>query len=297
MKKRCLALALVIPLLAACPTDSPAADTTESGGITVYFLSATEQGRQLVTETRDVENPCSVAGIQALIDSMYKPQQTGHESLIPSQVQLQSVVLSGAVATIDFSGEYQNLLPLEQSLLAGGVAMTLLRVEGIDYVRITSDGSYQPPMGERYYSLDRVILSSGAIALNAFDVTLYFISADGAGISAVQRTIKTAEEYPSPRTLLTELLTLPEESRLRSPLSGEDAVNSCRIDENGVCRVDLHQLESGITGQLQIAALVNTLAGDSGVEAVVVTVDGQPPSAAGVMECDGELLFSGEYIQ
>ena len=297
MKKRCLALALVIPLLAACPTDSPAADTAGSSGTAVYFLSAAEQGRQLVTETRDVENPCSVAGIQTLIESMYKPQQIGHESLIPSQVQLQSVVLSGAVVTVDFSVEYQDLVPVEQSLLAGGVAMTLLRVEGVDYVRITSDGSYQPPMGERYYSLDRVILSSGAIELNAFDVTLYFISGDGAGISAVQRTIKTAEEYPSPRTLLTELLTLPEESQLLSPLKDENTINSCRIDENGVCRVDVSHLESGITGRLQIAALVNTLAGDSGVEAVVVTVNGQPPSTAGIAECDGEMSFSGEYVQ
>lgn len=297
MKKRCLAWALIFPLLAACPADAPAADTGGQDQTAVYFLSDTEQGRQLATEMRVVDDPCSTAGIQALINSMYHPQQIGHKSLIPSQVQLQSVVLSSAVATIDFSGEYQALLPLEQSLVAGGVAMTLLGVDGIDYVRITSEGSFQPPMGERYYSLDRVIINSGSIAMNAFDVNLYFMTGDGTGISAVRRTIKTDEEYPSPRTLLTELLTLPEEGDLLSPLQDESTVNSCKMDENGVCHVDLSRLESGMAGRLQVAALVNTLAGYSGVEAVMITVGGEPPSAAGVTGCDGELSFSGQYVR
>ena len=277
MKKRCLALMLLIPLLAACP-----ADMTEDGpqqtGTKVFFISAGEQERQLVTESILIEEPCSVAGLQALVESMYQPRQPGHESLIPSQVTLQNVTLSGAVATVDFSGEYQNLTALEQSLLSGGVALTLLGVEGVDYVRITSDGAFQPPMGDRYYSIDRILLNSTAIAFNAFDVMLYFITEDGGGLSAVQRTIKVAGEYPSPRTLLTELLTLPEEGGLQSPLAGAEAINSCVLDENGVCRVDLSELKSGPEGRLQVEALANTLAGDSGIEAVVVTVNGQPPS-------------------
>ncbi len=296
MKKRCLALMLLIPLLAACP-----ADMTEDGpqqtGTKVFFISAGEQERQLVTESILIEEPYSVAGLQALVESMYQPRQPGHESLIPSQVTLQYVTLSGAVATVDFSGEYQNLTALEQSLLSGGVALTLLGVDGVDYVRVTSDGAFQPPMDERYYSTDRILLSSSVIALNAFDVTLYFITEDGEGLSAVQRTIKITEEYPSPRTLLTELLTLPEESGLRSPLPDTAAVSSCRVDENGVCRVDLTALESGQAGRLQVEALVNTLCGDSGIEAVVVTVGGQPPSSAGVDGCDGELTFFGDNLQ
>ena len=74
MKKRCLALMLLIPLLAACP-----ADMTEDGpkqtGTKVFFISAGEQERQLVTESIMIEEPYSVAGLQALVESMYQPRQ------------------------------------------------------------------------------------------------------------------------------------------------------------------------------------------------------------------------------
>lgn len=295
MKKQRLALVLLIPLLSACTPGGTG--EKEVAGTEVYFVSAGEQERRLTAEERPVQEPCTAAGLQELVESMYRPQQAGHESLIPPQVQLQKVTLSGAVATVDFSRDYQDLAALEQSLLSGGVALTLLGVEGVDYVRITSDGAFQPPMGDRYYSIDRILLNSTAIAFNAFDVMLYFITEDGGGLSAVQRTIKVAGEYPPPRTLLTELLTLPEEGGLQSPLAGAEAINSCVLDENGVCRVDLSELKSGPEGRLQVEALANTLAGDSGIEAVVVTVNGQPPSSAGVGGVDGELSFFGEHVK
>ena len=95
------------------------------------------------------DRPYSVAGLQALVESMYQPRQPGHESLIPSQVTLQNVTLSGAVATVDFSGEYQNLTALEQSLLSGGVALTLLGVDAVSYTHLAGHpvGGYKKNRG------------------------------------------------------------------------------------------------------------------------------------------------------
>lgn len=296
MKKRWRVLALVCLLLAGCAAQEPQSPL-EAGAADVYFLGPAESGRTggpLVTERRWLGEAEGAAALEALIDSMYVPNDVGNSPLIPPQVRLQSVVLSGAIAIVDFSAEYQNLSALEQSLLAGGVAMTLLGRENIEYVRITAGGVFQPPMGERYYSLDRIMLDSGAIALNAFDVTLYFISEDGEGLSAVQRTVKTAEEYPTPQALLAELSATPEEGGLLAPLSREETVNSCQL-EGGVCRIDLSTVRRGDAGRLQIAAIVNTVTSDSGVQAAVVTVGGLPPSSAGVEGCDGQLFFSEEY--
>ncbi len=247
-----------------------------------------------MTERRWLGEEEGAAALETLIDSMYTPNDVGNRSLIPPQVRLQSIALSGTIAIVDFSAEYQSLSALEQSLLAGGVAMTVLGQESIEYVRITAGGVFQPPMGERYYSLDRIMLDSGAIALNAFDVTLYFISEDGEGLSAVQRTVKTAEEYPTPQALLAELSVPPEEGGLLAPLGKDETVNSCQL-EGGVCRIDLSAVRRGSAGRLQIYAIVNTVTSDSGVQAAVVTVGGLPPSSAGVEGCDGELSFSQAY--
>lgn len=299
MKKRWPAMALACLLLAGCAaqTQQEQLDQLEAGAADVYFLGPAESGhtgRPLVTERRWLGEAEGVAALEALINSMYSPRDVGNSPLIPPQVRLQSVALSGAIAIVDFSAEYQDLSALEQSLLAGGVAMTLLGREEIEYVRITAGGLFQPPMGERYYSFDRIMLDSGAIALNAFDVTLYFISEDGEGLSAVQRTVKTAEEYPTPHALLAELSVTPEEGGLLAPLGKEETVNFCQL-EDGVCRIDLSAVRRGSAGRLQIYALVNTVTSDSGVQAVVVTVGGLPPSSAGVEGCDGELFFSQEY--
>lgn len=296
MKKHWPVLAFVCLLLAGCAAQEQQSPQ-EAGIADVYFLGPAEPGRTsgpLVTERRWLGEEEGAAALETLIDSMYTPNDVGNRSLIPPQVRLQSIALSGTIAIVDFSAEYQSLSALEQSLLAGGVAMTVLGQEGIEYVRITAGGVFQPPMGERYYSLDRIMLDSGAIALNAFDVTLYFISEDGEGLSAVQRTVKTAEEYPTPQALLAELSIPPEEGGLLAPLGKDETVNFCQL-EGGVCRIDLSAVRRGSAGRLQIYAIVNTVTSDSGVQAAVVTVGGLPPSSAGVEGCDGELSFSQAY--
>ncbi len=292
----CLVLTL---LLAGCGTSAvPAAQEGQSEA-QVYFLGPTPVGsavRPFVTESRSITADSMTEILEELIACMYYPRDVGNRPLLPPQVKLRSVTCAGSVAVVDFSSEYQRLSPLEKSLAAAGTAMTLLAQEGINYVRITAAGAFQPPMGEKYYSEDRILMNSQAIAANAFDVVLYFISENGEGISPVQRTIKTEEEYPSPYALLMELLNPPEGDGLIAPLMKEEDVNFCQMEQD-VCHIDLSSLQSGQAGQLQIHAMVNTVAGDNSVETVVVTVGGKPPSSVGVEGCDGEMTFSADYIQ
>lgn len=296
MKSRIALLALLLlAALAACGgrQDSAPRDTAR-----VYFLATPETGRggeRLAYEYRSVKNPGTSESLRQLIADMYTPRAAGNRSVIPQDVILQSLTRFSSVVIVDFSAEYRDLSPLEQSLLSGGVAMTLLGQEGVAYVRITSDGEAQPPMGNQYYSLEQIMLTSDAVALNAYDVTLYFLTADGAGLSAVQRTIKTADEYPTPKTLLEQLLTPPAEGGLQAPLSGESDLISCWLDEGGLCHIDLAQLMPGAQGAAQLYALVNTVTGDSSVEGVLVTVKGQLPSEYGVPGCDGVLTFSRAF--
>ncbi len=296
MKKHIsLLAALLLTVLASCgaPQDASAQQTAK-----VYFLTTPDAslgGERLTYEHRLVENPGSSEALKKLIADMYTPRAAGNRSVIPDDVRMQSLTRFSSVVIVDFSAEYRALSPLEQSLLAGGVAMTLLGQEGVSYVRITSDGEAQPPMGSKYFSLEQIMLTSDAISLNAYDVTLYFLTDDGMGLSQVQRTIKTADEYPTPQTLLEQLMTPPAEGDFRAPLSGEDAVNSCRLGEDGICYIDLAQADSGQRGTVQLYALVNTVMGDNSVQGVVVTVNGRLPSACGIPDCDGVLSFSRAF--
>lgn len=295
--KRPFAL-LSMLLLAALTSCSSPQDGTTPYAAKVYFLTTPEAGRggeHLSYEYRRVDNPGSSEALRQLIANMYTPRNAGNRSVIPSEVKLQSLTRFSTVAIVDFSSEYRALSPLEQSLLSGGVAMTLLGQEGVSYVRITSDGEAQPPMGNKYYSLEQIMLTNDAVSLNAYDVTLYFLTDGGTGLSAVQRTIKTADEYPAPETLLEQLLTPPSEGDLRAPLPNENAVNFCQMEEDGLCHIDLAQVTPGALGVVQLHALVNTVMGDSSVQGVVITVGGQPPSALGVPDCDGVLGFSRAY--
>ncbi len=299
MKKRLFALTLLLALLAGCGLKMPQPGSeNDDYEADVYFLGPVEQGRTgrpMVVEHRQIKDQNGPAAWEALVRCMYYPQEVGNRPLIPPQVRLKSVTQFGTVAVVDFSREYQALRPLDQSLLAGGVAMTLLGQEDVEYVRITSEGTFQPPMGTRYYSLDRIMLTSDAIAFNAFDVALYFISGDEESLTAAQRTIKSAGGFPSPYAQLMELLNPPEEEGLWAPLQRQESVNFCQM-EGEICHIDLSEIKRGRVGQLQVYAMVNTVTSNSAVRGVVVTLRGKPLSSAGIEGCDGELTFSKAYV-
>lgn len=113
--------------------------------VTLYFAGYTETDGFLVSEERTV----SFAGddYQKIIEELIKgPGDTGLFPTIPSDVKVNSVMLSGGTAIVDLSKEVlTNFEEIPHSSLSEELAIysivnTLTGFEGIDKVRIIVEG-------------------------------------------------------------------------------------------------------------------------------------------------------------
>lgn len=105
-------------------------------------------GKRLVVEMRDVEIESGKSVVEATVEELIKgPTNPQMRAVLPG-VHLKSIEVSGEVANIEFSSEYEQLFPVEMLTARAAIANTLTAVSDIKYVNIYSDGR-EPGYGRK----------------------------------------------------------------------------------------------------------------------------------------------------
>lgn len=266
---------------------------------TIMYLNSQMTG--LVED--EYETVCAVDETEALLEELLKQLQSGGDdanakSPISENVQVLDYQLQNSQLSISFSAAYYEKSGLEEILSRAAIVETLCQVEGIDYVEFYIED--QPFMLDGnavgLMNRDRFVLNlNNKGKEQSRQVTLYFANEKGDRLREVTTSVTYNSVTPLAEMLVQQLIRGEETIReMKGKSSGvqpsiPDAtvLNSLTI-RGQVCYVDLgsgfNNLLSGISSEVSVYSIVNTLCELSNVNRVQFTIEGEPQDKYGEME-------------
>lgn len=247
----CALLALLILLCACGQTGSG-----EPGAALLLYYPAEDASNGGAFRTQDAAFDFS--GLEDFLRSyLVSDPPAGAGRPIPAQWQLLSAVVQEATASLVFTGEPSE--PLERSLSAACLAMTLLQWEGIQRVSLTTPGSAEPLL----LSADDILLSDNGMLPQKEALTLYFPDEASRYLIREVQTVETMDAADKPAYIVNQLLTGRDRGQ-RSCIPEGTRLLSLSV-ENGVCTVNLSSqfqdasLSSPAAERMAVYSIVNSL--------------------------------------
>ena len=277
-----LTLLLLTPLAASC---AKRAQQSDESGYALYYLAdadsagggdaiAAAQTRYEPDETPSTEE-CARALVERLLT---QPEEAALHPPVPDGTALQSLVISGRRARLDFSAQYGRLSGIELSLADYCITLTLTQLPDVNAVSITANGRELPYRRMQVLLAEDTLLLSRESGLRPITVSLYFYDASSGELRAEQQTLALYEGQTRVNAVLEALAQGPEDDALQTLLPEDFSVLSSRI-EDGVCYVNLAGdaplPEDWAQRELLFDAIEYSLLSIGGVKQVQLLVEGE----------------------
>ncbi len=228
------------------------------------------------------------------------PESTVFNKIVPDSVKILSYSFGDeGQLVIDFSDGYLSLEPLQEIMLRAGVVKTMCGLDNIDGVEFTVAGQQMFLNGDMMVG----IMSDNDFIDNTGEnvsfrqtvlLTVFYATRSGDSLSSV-RLLVESNGIRSQEELATEqLIGGPgfETDDYLATLPPDTKLNKIMI-RDGICYVDLsEEFLSGVEGisdEVTIYSLVNTLTELSTVNKVRITVDSASVKTYGTVPIDGFL--------
>ncbi len=270
--RKCRILCVILSL--ACILCGCSSNHYENYDLGYVVYQVTEDGMSIKTTEYDMKAEDPVAMVMEFLKK--------YPALDVRDFQLKEKHLS-----LYLSSTYHNLKGIDEVLLRAAVVKTLCQVPGVEYVEffvddvslivdgvtigVMSDLSFLDSIGGDGYTQDKY-------------VTLYFADATGTKVREVTAKLTYDMTVPLARLLVEELIQGPKEledintSDVRETIPKGTVVNSLTIRDN-VCYVDFSKefsdVQEGVSSDVVIFSIVNTLCELSNVNKVQFTIGGE----------------------
>ncbi|MBP5304223.1 MAG: GerMN domain-containing protein, partial [Lachnospiraceae bacterium] len=180
---------------------------------------------------------------------------------------------------------YQLITGIEEILRRTAIVKTLTQIDGVDYVAFTAGG--QPLMDSA--GLPIGFMESGDFIdntggetnyLQTVTITLYFANEEGDGLVTSRHQVEFDGTISLENLVVRQLIAgpLPEENGMQSAMPHGTIINKV-TKKDGICYLDLNGmfLEDlpGVTDEVVIYSIVNSLAEISGISKVQFMVNGE----------------------
>ncbi len=289
--KKYAAFLLIIALAftgSGCGTKTKVSDkapevAVNSGNLNIYYLNIDGTGLEKRPYTPEHTEPLEVA--EELIRKMYSdPPELTLQKCILNKDMINSVKLDDNEITIDFSSTYYKNVAITEVLRRAGIVKTLCQVKEIQYVVFTVEGQSlvidgSDPVGRM--NGDDFIDNTGGETTYYQDVqvTLYYADASGKKLRQSRHNIVFDGTISLEELVMIQLLSgpLPEE-KLANVIPEGTYLNNVSL-KDGICRVNLSsEFLNGVEGvspEIIIYSIVNSLVELKGVSKVQILVDGK----------------------
>lgn len=296
---------IIILCILCCLCSSCGGAGEKEYSYTVMYLNSQMTG--LVEDEYD----SAYAGDQteALLEELLRQLRLGGDdankkSPISENVEVLGYQLEHSQLSLSFSAAYYEKSGLEEILSRAAIVETLCQVEGIDYVEFYIED--QPLMlagnAVGLMNPDRFVLNlNNRGKEQSRQVTLYFANAAGDRLREVTASVTYDSVTPLAEMLVQQLIRGEETLRAMKgehtgvqPSIPDDTVLNSLTIRGQVCYVDLgsgfNNLLSGISSEVSVYSLVNTLCELPNVNRVQITIDGEPQEKYGEMEAFSTVL-------
>ena len=264
-----------------------AREEKEDSGLLLYYLN--EDLSSLNTLSYLMEDGKSKADLspQEMADDMLEQLATPSGdvwSIAPIQnFTVTGTTLQNGTLTVFLSSDYEELETVREILTRAALVNTLCQIDGVDSVSFlcgdhpltNEDGSVVTAMNS-----DMFIFNSGKEIMNYEKVRLhlYFANEDGDQLVDTYRNVVYNSNISMERLVVEQVLKGPNSDVVFPTLNPAAKVLSVTT-RDGVCYVNLDQAfltePYGVTSQVAIYSLVNSLTELSSVSAVQITIEGK----------------------
>lgn len=268
-----------------------AREEKEDSGLLLYYLN--EDLSSLNTLSYLMEDGKSKADLspQEMADDMLEQLATPSgdvRSIAPIQnFTVTGTTLQNGTLTVFLSSDYEELETVREILTRAALVNTLCQIDGVDSVSFlcgdhpltNEDGSVVTAMNS-----DMFIFNSGKEIMNYEKVRLhlYFANEDGDQLVDTYRNVVYNSNISMERLVVEQVLKGPNSDVVFPTLNPAAKVLSVTT-RDGVCYVNLDQAfltePYGVTLQVAIYSLVNSLTELSSVSAVQITIEGKTGKA------------------
>ena len=228
------------------------------------------------------------------------PESTVFNKIVPDSVKILSYHFGDeGQMVIDFSEGYLSLEPLQEILLRAGVVKTMCGLPGIDGVEFTvagqqlflngdmmagimSDNDFIDNTGENVSFRQTVLL------------TVFYATESGDSLSSVRLLVESNGIRSQEELAAEQLIGGPgfETKEYLATLPSETQLNKITV-RDGICYIDLSEEflggVEGISDEVTVYSLVNTLTEFPSVKKVRITVNSATVKAYGTVPIDGFL--------
>lgn len=268
-----------------------AREEKEDSGLLLYYLN--EDLSSLNTLSYLMKDGKSKADLspQEMADDMLEQLATPSgdvRSIAPIQnFTVTGTTLQNGTLTVFLSSDYEELETVREILTRAALVNTLCQIDGVDSVSFlcgdhpltNEDGSVVTAMNS-----DMFIFNSGKEIMNYEKVRLhlYFANEDGDQLVDTYRNVVYNSNISMERLVVEQVLKGPNSDVVFPTLNPASKVLSVTT-RDGVCYVNLDQAfltePYGVTSQVAIYSLVNSLTELTSVSAVQITIEGKTGKA------------------
>ena len=236
-----------------------------------------------VTQTTD---PLQLT--EELLEEMkQKPEKTSYVPVVGDSYDIVNYAISEKAITLNMDERFREVDPIKSILVQAALVRTLTQCEDIQVVSMTINGeALQDASGNVVGPMkaDLFIDNAGEeiSPVETVKMTLYFAKEGGKTLEKVNRTLEYNSNISMERLVVEQVLKGPNSDVVFPTLNPAAKVLSVTT-RDGVCYVNLDQAfltePYGVTSQVAIYSLVNSLTELSSVSAVQITIEGKTGKA------------------
>ena len=255
-----------------------------------YYLDG--DATQLVSEIYVPDQPETEYMLKDLMQRLGSKTAIDHAiSLLPQEVNINSYELQGFILVIDFNTPYKKMSRVREILVRAGVVKTFIQAPGIDAVRFTVNGEeLTDSKGQEIGNMteDAFVEYSGSADMNEYrfdTLTLYFADRDGEHLVAEERNVYYKRSLQKERVVLEQLAKGPMIRDHYPTVPGNLTVKNVYVSDD-ICYVNLdnsfvNYAVSGLSEELVVYSVVNSILASCGESRVEISVDGNTEATLG----------------
>lgn len=271
---------LALLLLAGC-REAVSEDQLGEGEVLVYYVNAS------VTRLSGDVHQLRATSLEEQVAELFAAlQESGHGetvAAVPETLTMTSGTVEDNTLNLELEGPYYELSTASQVMCMAALTRTLTQLEGIDYLRISVDGSPVQQDGKEVGILrSRMFMDDVADNPDSFEeveLVLYFASEDGRQLVRTTLSVGYQTGDSLERIVVEQLIRGPQESGVRATLPSTSGLLSVTVRE-GICYVNfddhfISDLVSGGYDYIPVYSLVNSLTELPTVDAVQLMINGK----------------------
>lgn len=283
MRKRIAAAAAVLVLAAAAGTAGIMLLSDRKAADAIQIYGVNTEGTALVEMPYDPGGLTGEEAVSDLLDTLTQTAETDVRPAIPNGVEVQDYTLEGEKLTLDFNTGYTAMDTVQEVLCRAAVVRSMTRLDQVDMVRILVDSAPLVNENGKEYGFmqeDDFVQNTGS-AINSFEETklcLYFADEKGTGLVKEVRKVRFNTSLSKEKLVVEQLMKGPSQEGSRSVIPEGTKLLDVSVKDD-VCYVNfdegINNSIAGVTPEVIIYAVVNSLADSTPEGRIQISVDGE----------------------